>query len=152
MTGYVVDASVAVKWVVAEEFSDTAASLLTDGATLAAPALIFAEAASALWALRRRGEINAADVAVAVDALKAAPLAIPFTMPQLAATATQLAIDIDHPVYDCFYLALAVQTCYPLVTADARFHNKVRAHTDLSNRILHVASIAQRTVLGTERR
>lgn len=50
MTGYVVDASVAVKWLVAEEYSDADVSLLTDGATLAEPALIFAEAANALSA------------------------------------------------------------------------------------------------------
>ena len=31
-------------------------------------------------------------------------------MVQLAAAAARLAADLDHPVYDCFYLALAVQT------------------------------------------
>ena len=58
MTGYVVDASVAVKWLVTEKFSDEAARLLKDGSTLVAPELVFAEAANALWALRRRGEIS----------------------------------------------------------------------------------------------
>ena len=144
MTGYVVDASVAVKWLVAEEFSDEAAGLLEDGSTLAAPALIFAEAANALWALRRRGDIAPADMTAAVDALKAAPLAVPFAMPQLAAAAARLAADIDHPVYDCFYLALAIQTGYPVVTADARFHDKVRVHPYLSDRILHVGRVAAR--------
>lgn len=144
MTGYVVDASVAVKWLVAEEFSDEAAGLLEDGSTLAAPALIFAEAANALWALRRRGDIAPADMTAAVDALKAAPLAVPFAMPQLAAAAARLAADIDHPVYDCFYLALAIQTGYPVVTADVRFHDKVRVHPYLSDRILHVGRVAAR--------
>ncbi len=48
MRGYVVDASVAVKWLVAESLSDEASSLLDAGLTLLAPALLFAEAANAL--------------------------------------------------------------------------------------------------------
>ena len=144
MTGHVVDASVVVKWLVTEKFSDEAARLLKGGSTLVAPELVFAEAANALWALRRRGDISGEDAAAAVDALKAAPLAVPFSMPQLTAAAAGLAADIDHPVYDCFYLALAIQTGYPVVTADARFHDKVRAHPYLSDRILHVARAAPR--------
>ena len=63
-------------------------------------------------------------------------------MPKLAAAG--LAADIDHPVYDCFHLALAIQTGYPLVTADARFHAKVHAHPYPSDRIPHVARAAPR--------
>ena len=54
MTGYVVDASVAVKWLVAEEFSDAAACLLKAGATIATPAPIFAGDAYTIRAVRRR--------------------------------------------------------------------------------------------------
>ncbi len=136
---YVVDASVVVKWLVDEVHSEEAAALLGSGATFIAPALLFAEAANALWAMRRRGDIAADGLADAVEALRAAPVTIPVTMLQLTAAATRLAADLDHPVYDCFYLALAVQTQYPVVTADTRFHNKVRAHPYLSDRIEHVA-------------
>ena len=142
MKGYVVDASVAVKWLVDEAFSDQAATLLTGEATLVVPELVFAEAANALWAMRRRCDIAAEDLGEAVDALKSAPVAIPFSMAQLAAAAARLAADIDHPAYDCFYLALAIQTGYPVVTADTRFHDKVRAHPYLSDRIRHVARLA----------
>jgi hypothetical protein len=48
MSGYVVDASLAVKWLVSEAFSDEAARLIDRKATLIAPELIFAEAANAL--------------------------------------------------------------------------------------------------------
>lgn len=137
-----VDASVAVKWLASEPFSDEAAALLKIGATLVAPELMFAEVVNALWTMRRRGDITAEDLGEAVDALKAAPVAIPFSMAQLAAAAAQLAIDIGHPAYDCFYLALAIQTGYPVVTADMRFHDKVRAHPYLSDRIRHVAQLA----------
>lgn len=90
MTGYVVDASVAVKCLVTEAFSDQAASLLSSKQTLLAPELLFAEAANALWAMCRRGDITKADFAEAVDVLKAAPLAIPFSMNNLTASAVVL--------------------------------------------------------------
>ena len=137
-----VDASVAVKWLASEPFSNEAAALLKSGATLVAPELMFAEVVNALWTMRRRGDITAEDLGEAVDALKTAPVAIPFSMAQLAAAAAQLAIDIGHPAYDCFYLALAIQTGYPVVTADIRFHDKVRAHPYLSDRIRHIAQLA----------
>ena len=141
MTGYVVDASVVVKWLVREAYSEEAAALLDSGSTFVAPALVFAEAANALWVMRRRGDIAADDMADAVETLRAMPVAVPVTMPQLAAAASRLAVDLDHPVYDCFYLALSVQTQYHVVTADRRFHDKVRAHPYLSDRIEHVGAM-----------
>ncbi len=142
MTGYVVDAGVSVKWLVTEAYSDEAARLLAPSQVLIAPELLFAEAANALWALCRRGDIGKADVAEAIDALKSAPIAIPLSMRQLAASASRLALDLDHPVYDCFYLALAVQEQSPVVTADRRFYDVVRAHPYLSDRIVHVRDLA----------
>ena len=141
MTGYVVDASVAVKWLVTETFSDQAARLLDKKLTLIAPELLFAEASNALWAMCRRCDITKADFAEAVGVLKAAPVAVPVSMRQLAASAARLAVDLEHPTYDCFYLALAVQEQHPVITADRRFHDVVRKHPYLSDRIVHVESL-----------
>src|SRR6516225_8430125 len=113
MTGYVVDAGVAVKWLITETFSDQALRLLDRELTLIAPELIFAEAANALWAMRRRGDITKADYAEAADTMRAAPLTVPVAMRDLAASAARLASDLDHPTYDCFYLALALSEQYP---------------------------------------
>ena len=59
-----------------------------------------------------------------------------------------IAGDFDHPVHDCFYFALAVQTQNPVVTADTRFHDdKVRNHGNLpclSDRIVHVVHALSR--------
>ncbi len=141
MTGYVIDASVAVKWLVTEAFSDQAAKLLDARLTRIAPELLYAEAANALWAMRRRGDIDPVGFADAIDALKAAPIAVPFSMRQLAASAGRLAMDLDHPVYDCVYLALGLQEQYPVVTADRRFFDVVRAHPYLADRIVHVQDV-----------
>jgi predicted nucleic acid-binding protein len=39
--------------------------------------------------------------------------------------ATRIAIELDHPAYDCVYLALAVESNCRFVTADERFPRKV---------------------------
>lgn len=141
MTGYVVDASVAVKWLIAEPLSEEAASLLDGDTTLVAPDLLFAQATSALVAKHRHGEIDHEELAQAVDLLRLAPVTTPLSMRQLAASAARLAADLRHPVYDCVYLALAIHETYPVVTADTRFHDKVRRHPYLSDRVVHVADI-----------
>ena len=123
MTGFVVDASVAIKWLVDEPLSAQAARLLDDDLPLAAPELIYAEAANALWAIARRGRIVAADVREALDLLADAPL-------------TVLAADLDHPVYDCLYLALALQEQRPVITADRRFYEVVQGHPYLAGHMV----------------
>ena len=139
MTGYVVDASVVVKWLVTEEWSNESSALLEAGLTLIAPELVFAEASNALWAMHRRGDLSRDDLSDATDLLRSAPLSVPVSMRRLAAGAVRLAVDLGHPAYDCYYLALAMQEQYPVVTADARFHDRVREHPYLSDRIVHVA-------------
>ena len=141
MIGYVVDASVLVKWLVDEEFSAEAVTLLDRGFTLVAPGLVFAEATNALWAMHRRGDMSAADLADAAKLLEDVPVSVPVSMLELAASAARLAVDLGHPAYDCFYLALAIQRQYPVVTADIRFHDRVRAHPYLADRIVHVAQV-----------
>lgn len=132
----VIDASVAVKWVAEEDDSNAAAALL--GESLAAPELWLAEAANALWAKHRRGEIDAAHVRDASRELVAAPVArLPIA--DLLPSATHMAIDLDHPVYDCLYLAAAQLHDTGLITADRRFVEKVASHPYLGHRITLLA-------------
>jgi len=77
MTGYVVNASVAVKWLVDEPQSEQALKLLENDLPLLAPELIFAEVANALWAMGRRENIGADVIRDAIDLLADAPLTIP---------------------------------------------------------------------------
>ncbi len=142
MTGFVVDASVAVKWLVQEPLSEQAAKLLEDDLPLVAPGLIYAEAANTLWAIARRGNISAVDVREALDLLADAPLAVPSPMKQLMAAAARLASDLDHPVYDCMYLALALQEQRPVITADHRFYSVVQSHPYLSGQVITLQSLA----------
>ena len=138
------DASVAVKWLVSEDLSSEAERLLVSGVTLLAPELMFAEAANALWAMWRRGDIDRIQLSAAVDLLRDAPVATPVPMRRLTTAAARLAADLQHPVYDCFYLSLALHEQHPVVTADMKFHDKVRAHPYLNDQVVHIAEAAGR--------
>ena len=43
----------------------------------------------------------------------------------LLEAATRLAVELDHPAYDCLYLALAIENACPFVTADDQFVSKL---------------------------
>ena len=141
MTRYVVDASVAVKWLVREPLSHEASLLLTGEVSLMAPDLLYAEAANALWAMRQRRELTDADFEEAVETLREAPVLVPSTLLQLTAAASRLAADLGHPIYDCYYLALAIQEKAPLVTAEARFCDRVGSHPYLADSITPLAAL-----------
>lgn len=118
MTSLIVDASVALKWVVPEKGVSKAEALLRRPEDIIAPALVLAEAANALWKKRRVGEL-AVDPG---DALREIVHAFVEFVPEelLAPRALSLAVILDHPVYDCFYLALAEARGGTLITADGK--------------------------------
>lgn len=120
----VVDASVALKWFVSEEGSTQAATLLAGLDSLIAPDLIVAEVVNAAWRAVRAGVMLdiqhdgvAARLGAAFDGL--VPLA------PLAPRAAVVSRLLDHPAYNCFYLALAEARAARLVTADRRLLGRV---------------------------
>ena len=115
----VVDASVAAKWVLPEPSSADAAALRGQDSDLIAPSLVVAEIGNALWKSFMRGDMAGRDIAhvLRVAACHYSRL-IPYET--IAAEAMKLAIDLKHPIYDCFYLALAERERAPLISADKR--------------------------------
>ena len=120
----IVDASVAVKWFVDESDSAIAAGLLKQ--PLSAPDLLLPECANVLWKKVVRAELSLDEAEVIALALEAAAIALHPTRAHLAKT-TRIARELGCPAYDCFYLALAQELRQPLVTADLRLVNRVRA-------------------------
>jgi len=114
----VVDASVVAKWLVAEPDSQ-AASELARVPGLAAPDLLLAEVGNVLWKRMRRGELSTDKALQAAQVLSLAEIELLPSRPLLV-RAMEIARDADHPVYDCFYLALAESREEPLVTEDRR--------------------------------
>ena len=123
MITLVIDASIAVKWVV-EEDNTPAALALWQKAKLIAPELLVAECANILWKKVQRGELLKEEALLAARLLQGAEIELLPTR-FLFEAATRMSIEIDHPAYDCLYLALAVENKCQFVTADERFLRKL---------------------------
>jgi predicted nucleic acid-binding protein len=121
----VLDASVAVKWVLREEHGVTARRVLATK-TLLAPHLLWAEVGNTLWKRQRRRESSVEEVRGMLAEVQRLPVTTFAHWPLLAA-ALDLAIALDQTVYDCLYLALAEKRDSVMVTADRRFHDVVSA-------------------------
>lgn len=131
----VVDASVGLKWVIDEVGSDKAVTLIV-GRRLIAPALFWIETANALAMKARRGELSRAAVSDAWRDLTDGPLEIVPLTPDMGTSALALAQDIQHTAYDCAYLAVALATGCPVVTADRRFATIVADHPYLVGKVI----------------
>jgi len=118
---YVLDCSVALKWVLPELLADEARQLRDDYRNgvheLLAPDILPAEAAHALARAERRKIIPVGDAAkLLADLLTTAPRFIPYQ--PLLGRALAVASQMRVGVYDCLYLALAERGACEFVTAD----------------------------------
>ena len=137
---FVVDASVAVKLLVDEPGSDAARELTASGEELHAPRLMASEVTNALWRKARAGQIERADAGTALALLPDMPL-LWNDDETVCADAVRLALALDHPVYDCIYLALAHRIGAVMLTADRRFVTAI-ASTEHGESVLTLADYA----------
>jgi predicted nucleic acid-binding protein len=121
----IVDASVAVKWFVEEEDSDLALRLLRTGNALLAPELVVAEAENAFWRYFQQGVLDPETAVLDASRIRYYFSSL-VSISDLAEQAAAIAIDLGHPVYDCFYLTLAERESVPLVTADSRLLRRLQ--------------------------
>lgn len=115
----VVDASVAVRWIFELPGSDLAERFFQAKEPLIAPDLVIAEIANAAWKLVR---FERFDAGLARRGLDDAARLISEIVPcaTLKDRAFAIALDLRHPVYDCFYLALCEVRACCLASFDAR--------------------------------
>jgi predicted nucleic acid-binding protein len=112
----VIDTSTIVKWFVEE--GDSALAVAYIGEPLVAPELMLAEIGNAMWKKWRKGEIP----------IEQAQLATAFVTSfveilsgeHVAEEAMKIALELNHPVYDCYFLATARELQTTLVTFDHR--------------------------------
>ena len=101
-----VDASVVVKWFVPESLSEEARLLLDYPHDFQAPDILLAEFGNTIWKKFRRGEV--AFLQPYMDELLGLDEVIALhPVGEQVTRAVQIAGEIDHPVYDCLYLACA---------------------------------------------
>ena len=97
---------------------------LKAGYDFAAPDGLIPECANTLWKKVSRRELPAADARDAFQLLVEIPLE-ELASRALAAETFQISLSLDHPAYDCFYLAAAIKLETSLVTADRRLIQKL---------------------------
>jgi predicted nucleic acid-binding protein len=139
MSIWVVDASVAIKWFIPETGTADALRLRQSQGALHAPEFLSIEIANILWKKCRRGELSRADADAILAQLPTLPLTRHPEGPLLAA-AFDLAERAQRSVYDCLYLALAVQLGGQMVSADERLVNSL-AGTPWAGSILRLQDV-----------
>jgi predicted nucleic acid-binding protein len=126
----VVDASLAIKWVLKEPYADKALALASEWAAAqtrpAAPCLLLVEATNVLHRRVVLGHISLSQARQLLAGLLNLGIEIRES-PQMHFRAMELAQELRRPaVYDTHYLALADILGCDLWTADERFFNSVR--------------------------
>ena len=134
MTVLVLDASVALKWVIPaanETLIAESVQLLkryTDGEVdFIVPDIFWAEIANVLWKGARQHQWPQATAEAAASAIRDRALTT-VSSRSLLADALKIAFAHDRSVYDCLYVALAIQSKTQMVTADERLANALAAH------------------------
>lgn len=136
----VVDASVAVKWVIEEDHSAKAA-LLLEIDSRHAPDLWRAEAVNALWSKVFHGDLSAADAEERMTVLLRAPV-IGTQITDLMPRAFMISVSCRATMYDSLYVALAEARDIPIVTADKRLIGRLAGDAVLAQRAVWVADFA----------
>ena len=129
MTTFVVDASVAAKWLLPaagedllDQANDLAARHVRRELLLLAPDLIGAEIGNVLWKAVRRQRISRGEAENSLRRFTDLEIHLMPT-PDLLLQALQVAVTCDRSFYDSLYVALALATKTELITADERLVN-----------------------------
>lgn len=141
MTSLVIDASVALKWLLAEPDAQAAMSLRRQY-HLIAPELLLLECANAFWKRVRRGQLTVDEARLLADAIPHAGIEIVSSRGE-AGMIANLALELDHPAYDCAYIALALTRQCLFATADCRLVAAVRKtlRSDVSKVVVAFADL-----------
>ena len=125
MSILIIDASVAVKWILPEPLRPLALRLRRSSShQLYAPAFLDVELANVLWKNVRKGTIDREEAGIRIGQLPEWRLTR-HPDASLVEAAFDLAARLDRTVYDCLYLALAVRLGGLMVTVDERFINSL---------------------------
>ncbi len=118
----VIDACVALKFITAEPGRAAALDRIDQEPLVTAPDWILVEIANALRRKSLNGEFQRGAATALFESVPSFFTSMQPTAP-LVGKAMALSFDLDHWIYDCIYLACAVELDAPLLTADRKFWN-----------------------------
>ena len=121
MSLFIVDASVAAKWFVEEEYGQAALEILDQSTRLHAPDFMLLEIDSIVCEWIRRHILTAAEGSGLRDALRHYPIAY-HQFNSYLDSAFAIAVQTGQSIYDCLYIALASLLEARMVTADRRLY------------------------------
>jgi predicted nucleic acid-binding protein len=128
---FVVDTSVALKWYLPEAGRTEALVYSAQGIERHAPDLLPLEGAHALLKRTRSTDpafrLSVNDALIVAETLRDFSPILYHPCGPLLASAMALALEIGASVYDGLFLALAILLDCPVVTADRKFYDKIRA-------------------------
>jgi predicted nucleic acid-binding protein len=130
------------EWVVEEDGTDAALGL-RGGFRFLAPERLIAECANILWKKVQRGEILLEEAHLTSRLLERSGTSFG-SMRGVLEQATELAIVLAHPAYDCVYPVAARQAQAQFVTADQRLLRAIseRAPADLARLCVSLSDLA----------
>lgn len=108
-----------------------------------APELLVSEFANILWKKVRKNELSSGEALFAVRLIQVAEIELVPTA-RVVEAAMRIAITLDHAVYDCVYLATALDRKCQFVTADKTFVRKLE--TSAEGQIRDVAVLLREAV------
>lgn len=121
---YTVDASILVKLVVDEEYSQNALRLISDPtATLYAPGIIYDEVGSVLYKMTRRSIIDKSYAIQAYENLLKLPIEVSSSIDNdwnVLPDILEMALRLELHFYDCLYIHAAKKTGSTLVSSDQK--------------------------------
>ena len=133
MTSFVLDASVAAKWMLpakSELLRPEAYRLLNaygaGDVNLVVPDIFWAECGNVVWKAVRQQRFGRDEAEVAITSMMNRGIPTVSSI-ALLPKAVSIAFDFGQAVYDCLYVALAIKTKTQLITADERLANALAA-------------------------
>jgi len=133
----VVDANVAIKWVVQQTHFERALQLVEHGDELLVPGMFVAEIASTLWSYVRAKQISGEQARIGVSSIMKQISFVERDV-NLAEDALRMGLELNYAPYDCFYVVLAMRRGAPFVTADRRLINRLTP-TRYKSHVIHLA-------------
>ena len=141
MSGYVVDASVAIKWFIPEIHSEAALQVRMSRDRLHAPAFMTLQLGNVIAKKIRRRELTREDGKTILKELRHLPYQ-QHAVERLFPAAYELALDTRQSLYDCLYLALAEAIDGRMITADLKFYQALTSGP-YTHRLLWVEDLAR---------